>query len=257
MRFGKKILLLVPHPDDEVVGFAASIGQAKAEGAEVFALYLTHGCIDRETRWFWDRKRHDVHVALRRAEALVAAEFLGLAPVGWSERAARHLWRELPLVYDEVAAAVAEYGIDQIWTPAFEGGNADHDAVNAVASLFAPKVEVLEFAEYNFANSKTMAQSFPFPNGTETDLWLTEEEKAQKREALKIYASEKGNLFYVGTEKECFRPIAPYDYAKPPHAGTLWYARFQWVPFRHPRVDFTDPAEVAVAITAFLAQKRR
>jgi hypothetical protein len=49
-----------------------------------------------------------------------------------------------------------------------------------------------------------------------------------------------------------FRPLAAYDYSKPPHEGKLWYERFQWVPLRHPRVDYTSCDEVSGAITDFL-----
>ena len=41
--FGQRILILVPHPDDEVVAGCAAIGRAQAAGAKIFALYLTHG----------------------------------------------------------------------------------------------------------------------------------------------------------------------------------------------------------------------
>src|SRR5262249_31788593 len=148
--------------------------------------------------------------------------------------------------------AIGQYNIDQLWVPAYEGGNADHDAANAVASLFAPKLKILEFAEYNFAGGRAYSHEFPRPNGSEEVIALTPEEQQKKRALLAAYASEKCNLGYVKTERECFRPLAAYDYSRPPHEGTLWYARFQWVPFRHPRVDFAKPAEVYAAIAAFL-----
>ena len=113
-------------------------------------------------------------------------------------------------------------------------------------------LSILEFAEYNFSGGKTHSQEFPTPNGTEQTLSLTPEEQAKKHAALEIYASEKGNLNYVHTERECFRPLAAYDYSRLPHPGKLWYARFQWVPFRHPRVDFTKPEEVSAAIVVFI-----
>jgi LmbE family N-acetylglucosaminyl deacetylase len=53
--FGRRILVLVPHPDDEVVGVAAAIARARADGARLFALYLGHGCLSRETLWPWQR----------------------------------------------------------------------------------------------------------------------------------------------------------------------------------------------------------
>ena len=82
---------------------------------------------------------------------------------------------------------------------------------------------------------------------------LTPEEQRKKRAALALYASEKMNLNYVDVVREVYRPFAASDYSRVPHEGTLWYARFQWVPFRHPRVDFTNPLDVSQAITRFLA----
>lgn len=234
----------------------AAIGRAQAEGAKLYALYLTHGCIAPEVRWPWDRSKHDQHVGRRRDEAMRAAKLLKLIPAGWSSRPARSLWQHLPAVSTDITKAVAEHQIDQIWTPAYEGGNADHDVVSALVSRLTPAVSVLEFAEYNFAGGRAHSQEFPALNGSEQVIQLTEAERELKKQALEIYQSERGNLSYVKTERECFRPLAGYDYSQPPHDGTLWYARFQWVPFRHPRVDFTNPLEVCQAITRFMESPR-
>ncbi|MGB9152176.1 MAG: PIG-L family deacetylase [Alphaproteobacteria bacterium] len=250
--FGKRILILVAHPDDEVVACAASIAQARAQGATVSALYLTHGCIAKETMWPWQRKNYDQHVAKRHAEAEEAAMFLGIQPVGWSPRPARHLWRELPQVFQEINAAIMQYRPDQIWVPAYEGGNPDHDALNAAGFKFKTRLSVLEFAEYNFFGGKPQSQTFISSEVSARTIILTPEERAAKRRALALYASEKGNLSALGVEQESYRPLALYDYTLPPHQGKLWYARFQWVPFRHPRVDDTRASEVSKAITDFL-----
>lgn len=256
MTFGSRILILVPHPDDEVVACAASIGRAKQAGAEIFTLYLTHGCVARDVMWPWRRRAYPLVVARRRAEAEDVAAFLGVQPAGWSERPARTVWQDLPRIRGEIEQAIARYDIDQLWVPAYEGGNADHDAVNAVAQLFKLPFGVLEFAEYNWHGGCAHAQAFPFSNGSETVVLLSAAERARKQEALSRYPSEKLNLNYVRTQQEVYRPLASYDYAKPPHEGVLWYARFQWVPFRHPQVDFTNPSDVSAAITAFMSRAR-
>jgi LmbE family N-acetylglucosaminyl deacetylase len=255
--FGSRILILVAHPDDEVVAAAASIGRAREKGAVLFALYLTDGCLSRETMWPWRRFSRAAAAARRRREAEKAAALLGIAPVGWSARPARRLWRELAAVHAEINEAVEAYGPDQIWIPAYEGGNPDHDALNALGQLLARDVGVIEFAEYNFSGGRTRAQEFPFPNGKEQTVALTAAERMRKRELLRLYASERANLNSVGAERECFRPLGAYDYGRPPHPGVLWYARFQWVPFRHPRVDFTPPEEVCRAISVYLEKARR
>jgi LmbE family N-acetylglucosaminyl deacetylase len=253
-KFGSSILILVPHPDDEVVGFAAAIGRARAAGAKVSVIFLTHGCVDRESMWPWARDRYEQVVARRRAEAVRASEALGVTVAGWTLRPARHLWRELDQGEAEVRRALAATGADQIWTPAYEGGNPDHDGANAIASrLAADGVDVLEFAEYNFFGRRTRLHRFPHLTGAEQTLELTPAERTMKRQALRIYASEQGNLTYVALKREVFRPLAPYKYGQPPHAGRPWFARFQWVPFRHPKVDFTPYGDVYAAIGAYLA----
>jgi len=251
--FGKRILILVAHPDDEVVACAASIARARAAGADIYALYLTHGCLARDVVWPWQRKDYDARVATRHNEAEQAAAQLGIRPIGWSSRAARQLWRELPQVLAQVQAAVEQIRPDQLWVPAYEGGNPDHDGLNAVGFKMKARLSVLEFAEYNFFGGKARSNRFISSDETVRVTDLTQGERAAKRAVLNIYASERGNLSSIGVDQESYRPLAAYDYRQPPHQGGLWYARFQWVPFRHPRVDFTSPAEVSAAITQFLS----
>lgn len=250
--FGARILILVPHPDDEVVACAAAIGRANKDGAKIYALYLTHGCIAKETLWPWQRRRYESKVNRRRKEAEIVADLLGLTPIGFSDRPARHLWRNLPDVAAEIRRVVHKYNIDQLWIPAYEGGNADHDGLNGLCGTLRSSLPpILEFAEYNYADGKAHSQSFPSKNGGEAFLLLTAEEQTLKQKALALYKSEKQNLNYIQTHHETLRPLAAHDYSKPPHEGTAWYARFHWVPFRHPRVDFTKPEDVCEAISAF------
>jgi LmbE family N-acetylglucosaminyl deacetylase len=252
--FGASILVLAPHPDDEVVACAAAISRARAAGSKVALLFLTHGCIEAAAMWPWARHGYGEAVARRRAEGERVAAQLGVAVAGWSDRPARHLWRELAAGEAEARAAMAAFDVDQVWTPAYEGGNPDHDGANAIAArLAAAGASVLEFAEYNLAGGRPRSHAFPDPNGRETVLTLTPDERAAKRRLIGLYASERANLTYVRTERETFRPLAAYDYARPPHPGKLWYARFQWAPFRQPRVDYTRPEAVTAALAAYAA----
>ena len=248
MTFGKRILILAPHPDDEMVMACASMARAQAEGAEIFVLFLTHGCIAKETLFPWQRQFHDTQVALRRTEAEEASLFMGIKIIGFSDRPTRHLWQELPQVRTEIQTALDAYDIDQLWIPAYEGGHSDHDGLNGLCQSFKDKVSILEFAEYNYAHGKANAHNFPAFHGTETTLLLTEQERQNKALALMLYESERKNLGHIGLTQECYRPLASYDYRSPPHEGTLWYTRFHWVPFAHPRIDFTKPRAVSEAI---------
>jgi LmbE family N-acetylglucosaminyl deacetylase len=260
---GRRILLLIPHPDDEVVGAALAIRRALAAGAAVTGLDLTHGVPPH--------RASAARVARRRREAELAARALGMARIADDGLPARGLLRALERAYRRAAAVVAERNIDTVWAPAYEGGHADHDAANALAAALKrahPALGAWEFAEYNFASGRVCANEFPAAaraasgaGGAIEVAPADEGEALWKKDLLRLYRSERFNLGRVTVARaragarvrECFRPLPQHDYARPPHEGRLFYARFHWVPLRLPQIDFTTSAEVSAAILAFLA----
>jgi N-acetylglucosamine malate deacetylase 1 len=247
----RSVLLLIPHPDDEVVGCAAMIRRARADGARFFALYLTTGIPTRESLFPWQRGGHARRIARRRAEALRAAGMLGIAPAGFCDWPARSLKAALGPALARIRAALAAHAIDEIWAPAWEGAHQDHDVANFLAARLAAECAVVEFAEYHLAGGRAVSGRFKTPDGRETVLRLDAAERRWKRELLATYRSERGNLAHIACETESFRPLARYDYRARPHAGRLFYERFQWVPFRHPRIDFERPERVLAALADF------
>ena len=81
-------------------------------------------------------------------------------------------------------------------------------------------------------------------------------EAARKRDALGRYASERGNLRHIGTQRESGRPLPAHDYSMPPHSGRLFRERFHWVPFRHPRIDFDLSDEIYAELGAWVSARR-
>jgi LmbE family N-acetylglucosaminyl deacetylase len=250
--YAERVLLLVPHPDDEVVGCATAIRRAVTQGGRIFAFYLTNGVPGREVLWPWDRASHPRRVATRWREAEQAATRLGLEQAARQDIPTRTLKAHLARARATLSQLIERLRPDVIWAPAYEGGHQDHDVASFLASLLRPRVPVWEFAEYNYAGGRVRAHAFPAPNGQEQELRLDPGETAAKRELLALYASEQGNLRHIDCARECFRPQARHDYGRPPHPGTLFYQRFQWVP-RHPRVDHCRPAEVCHAMATFEA----
>jgi LmbE family N-acetylglucosaminyl deacetylase len=254
---GARILILVPHPDDEVVGCAIAAQQARAAGAVLFSLYLTTGVPPRELLWPWRRRHHEARVARRRQEALAAAALLGLEPVGFQPWPARRLKSHLAEALALIEAACAAHRIEALWAPAWEGGHQDHDVTNFLAARLAHLLPVTEFAEYHGADGAIATQRFVAATGGERVIPLTAIERALKRRALALYRSERANLAHVRCEVESLRSLAQYDYAAPPHPGRLAWMRFQWVPFRHPRIDFDAPEDVRAALARFAAAEER
>jgi len=267
--YGRRILILVPHPDDEVVGAALAIRRALKSGSSVFGLDLTHGCPPKEALWPWMRMRHGARVATRRREAAAAARELGITRLADDGLAARRLRHALPAAYRRVTDTIAAHAIDTLWVPAYEGAHADHDCANALAFAATrehPALAAWEFAEYNNAGQgpRGRANEFPDVRGGETAVAPADEDEGRwKTRLLRLYRSEAFNLRSVSVRsksgggapfRESFRPLPRHDYTRPPHRGRLFYERFHWVPLRVPEIDFTTSAEVSAAITAFLGE---
>jgi N-acetylglucosamine malate deacetylase 1 len=242
------VLFLAPHPDDEVVACGIAAMRARAAAIPVHVLYLTTGVPPR--------RGYDARVARRREEALATAALLGLLPVGFRRTPARRLRHELDAALDDVDTALRSCSASELWVPAFEGGHQDHDAANALATSFVDWLPVREFAAYNFAGGRVRANRFADRRGGETAIHATPGEAALKRQALALYASERGNLRNVDVRQEAWRKLPVRDYDAPPHPGRLFRERFHWVPFRHQRIDWDRSAEIYRDLGAFVSARR-
>jgi LmbE family N-acetylglucosaminyl deacetylase len=251
--FAPRILVLVPHPDDEVVGCCAAIGRARAKGCRVFALYLTNGVPDAALFWPWQRAGHARQVLARWRETAAVQALLGLEEAGRQDVPTRSLRLRMAETAALIQRTLEATAATMLWTPAYEGGHQDHDVANALASRLAHRVALWEFSEYHNAGGRVRAQEFIAPTGRESVLTLDPAEVTHKRAALALYASEAANLGYIGSVREAFRPLAAYDYARAPHPGVLFHARFRYI-WGHPRVDRTPPAAVRRAIAAFIGR---
>ncbi|MBL8672881.1 MAG: PIG-L family deacetylase [Alphaproteobacteria bacterium] len=252
--YGDRVLILAPHPDDEVVGCAYAAMRAVAAGCAVAVLDLTTGVPDATAAWPWRRGRQVERVARRLREAADARAQLGLVAIGAPALPTRQVWRNLGAAAQAMSAAIARFRPSVLWAPAYEGGHIDHDAACFLAGHVAagsPAPAVWEYAAYNFDGGRIRSHAFPSALGSEVTLAPTDEERLRKAKALAAYASERGNLDYVRLDREQFRPLAAYDFARPPHGGTTFYARFHWVPFRHPRIDRTTPAQLSAALMSW------
>lgn len=244
--FGDRVLVLIPHPDDEVVGAATAISRLRARGGEVFGVYLTSGVPASAGSWFGGRYKYGQNVARRWEEATEVARVLGLSLAGRQTIPSRQLKSHLKGSLRWVRNQAYALRPDRIWVPAYEGGHQDHDVANFIGGQLKADFDVWEFSEYNYAEKRVQGQRFIHPNGTESILTLDASESKAKKQNLLRYRSEQKNLSYVSLERESFRPLADYDYTKRPHRGTCFYERFHWVPI-HPRIDYCKPSQVCDA----------
>src|SRR5436190_10418929 len=190
----RRILILAPHPDDEIVACGIAALRARAAGARVFVLYLTTGVPAPGALWPWQRKGHAARLSCRRTEARLAAGLFGMESIGCLDHPSRRLRHHLDAAAAEIGRAIMEHAIETLWVPAFEGAHQDHDAANAVAAQFCDVLPVHEFAAYNFAGGRVWSNRFADRQGGEVTIEATAVEAALKRQALACYESERGNL---------------------------------------------------------------
>lgn len=249
----RRILILAPHPDDEIVACGIAAWRARAAGAQVFVLYLTAGVPPLEVLRSRQRAGHAARLSRRREEACAAAALIGLEPVAFLDCPSRRLRHHLPAAASEIDRAIGRCGAAALWVPAFEGGHQDHDAANALAAQFSERLPVCEFAAYNFAAGRARSNWFADQRGGVVTIEPSPEEAALKRKALACYASERGNLRHIAVVRESWRMLPRHDYGAPPHSGRLYRERFHWVPFRHPRVDFEPSIMVYADIARWVS----
>ena len=240
----RRVLILAPHPDDEIVACGVAAIRARREGAAVSVVYLTTGVPPRERFWRWQRAGYAARVARRRGEAERAAALLQLGQVGHSDVPSRRLLHHLDEAVASVKHAIGAAAATELWVPAFEGAHQDHDAANALAASVRGRLPVWEFAAYNYAGGKVRSNRFLDARGGVVELKADRDEARLKRQALGLYVSERGNLRHIRIAEEQYRPLPRHDYGAPPQPGTLFRERFHWSPLRHPRIDFTPSAEI-------------
>src|SRR5580692_11334801 len=104
----RRVLILAPHPDDEIVACGIAARRARAEGALVFVLHLTTGIPPRASLWPWQRRGYEARVARRRDEARSAAGFFGLEPAGFGDIPSRRLIAHLDEAWSSLDRALAD-----------------------------------------------------------------------------------------------------------------------------------------------------
>jgi LmbE family N-acetylglucosaminyl deacetylase len=226
------LLVMVAHPDDEVLGVGSRLPHLR--GAHV--VHVTDGA----PRDMSDAKRLGyasarAYGAARRREARAALSFLGVAP----ERVHRLGLRDQEVVFalkrlsDMSLRLIETLGPAAILTHAYEGGHPDHDGVALAVHLACRRLgraapELIEFAGYHDpdGSGRMATQEFlPAPVSAVT-IWLKPPEQVRKRRALACFRTQRRVLRLFRADRERFRAAPAYRFTQPPHAWRPLYERF-------------------------------
>ncbi|MBV8205566.1 MAG: PIG-L family deacetylase [Acidobacteria bacterium] len=245
-----RTMVLVAHPDDEVIGCGALLQRMR----QASVVFCTDGAPFDD--FFWRRYgSREAYAQLRQQEARRALECTSgrAEPIFLADRVPelvdQQLFRFLPQGFDALVRVVQERRPDALLTLAYEGGHPDHDSCCFLAAQLARELAVpaWEFPLYHRSTDGLgVKQEFAQPGDQEFVLHATAGEQEVKKQMLAAYASQGDILAHFGVELERVRPLAGYDFSRPPLPGVLNYEAWQW--------QITG-AEVAASFARFLVEQ--
>jgi LmbE family N-acetylglucosaminyl deacetylase len=230
----RAVLLVVAHPDDEVIAAGGLLGRFPKAGV----ICLTNGA----PHWGSSAKNAGFdnwmdYAMTRGGEAKAALALLGrdvtpnynlgIPDQGTGDNlvaTTRHLVSRL------------KSGFDYVVTHAYEGGHADHDStafcVHAACALIAkegrtPPV-ITEAPLYNAPDGKFVWTRFlPHPDAGPVSVFpLSADEQERKRRMFECHVTQREVFTNVGVEAELFRQAPRYHFTAPPHPGEVGYVQF-------------------------------
>ena len=224
-------IVVAAHPDDEAIGLGAHLRDLRhllsivhlTDGAPRDGLDAAKaGCPGWKE--YAALRRREFEQALAAAEARCRRNFcLECADQDASFRIA-DLANALSRLFRELRPAV-------VYTHPYEGGHPDHDA--AAAAVYAARrlcddsFTILEFSSYHAGEAGLESECFLPNQGTDEPRPLSAEQRERKRSIFECYASQRSVLEQFPLEQEPVRAAPEYDFARPPHLGTLFYEQLE------------------------------
>jgi LmbE family N-acetylglucosaminyl deacetylase len=227
-----RVILVSPHPDDEVIGAGARLPLLKA----ATVVEVTDGSPpDLKDAKAAGLKTREAYAStrdkeLRRALALCGIE--NVVGLGIPDQEASFHLVELARRLREL---IVNIGPEVLVTVPYEGGHPDHDATAFGVHLACEHLEdwqkpaIVEMLAYHNNNGRCEMASFL----TETresfvEIDLNPKEREFKRQLFDCFPSQEAVLRWFPIEVEKFRIAPQYDFSQPPHLGQLYYEMFPW-----------------------------
>ncbi len=176
----KNILLVAPHPDDEIVGASIIIKRILSK-KNLIIFFPTNGVIPKEAMWLWDRKNYKERIKIRKKEMNQSLKNLGIKKFYFQNIPSRTLKKNILKTFSIMKKIIKKEAIDTIFCPAFEGGHQDHDVSNFICSRLKKLAAIYEFAEYNYFNKKINSNTFFKKSKNQKIIFLSNNEKKLKK----------------------------------------------------------------------------
>jgi LmbE family N-acetylglucosaminyl deacetylase len=220
-------LYVFAHEDDEIF-MLGKMRRDVLDGREVHAVWITDGAKDGKA-------------AARERESRAVMALLGIPPeqlhfLGFPDHESVE---HLPAIFEQLELIANSRRFSEINSPAYEGGNIDHDVAAFMGSLIARRASShpthLEFPLYNHFEGHRRIGVF-LPNGTseELNVALEGELRTLVLDALRLYRSQRVLLTYLKfagrmnamlTHGEPYRVATDYNFLERPAGEPCGYER--------------------------------
>ena len=224
---GRPTFLLAAHPDDEVIGAGCMLAQLP----ELVIAHATDGSplnmMDARSHGFRSREEY---AQSRREELRNALRVAGIADVPLVEFSIPDQQVSLNLVELTRRLATALPYRAVLLTHPYEGGHPDHDACAFAAQAACdvrPDVLRAEFTSYHSDQGSLRCGRFLSDCACETRI-LSDYDRRSKQQMFDCFVTQRETLQWFSIQDERFRLAPEYDFTRPPHAGQLFYERFEW-----------------------------
>lgn len=181
----KRILIIAPHIDDEVLGCGGSIAKHKLQGNEVQVAYLTSGANDDETR-------------TREAEAGAVCSFLDIGDYHFFRMPSRGIQKSEESIR-EMVRLFREFKPHVVYAPHKEEADLDHRAAHAIATEAVWSANGPYFPEVSGHCSITGVLLYEVHTPVQYVQYMEDITTVieKKREAISHYRSQQGRTNYI------------------------------------------------------------
>ena len=133
----RRVLVLAPHPDDEVLMCGGTIARLADGGSSVRVVVASDGGATKAAPGGTDAIEN-----LRRTEAVAACERLGVTDVHFLAHPDGRLDEVEAALAADIGRHLAEFGPDAVFLPWYLDGHGDHQALNRAFVAAEPKSEI-------------------------------------------------------------------------------------------------------------------